>query len=97
MNDYGKINDSKLSGEKRLAALKTWLEKNGGELPPLNVQTNNHIHTVYSFSPYTPAMAALKAREAGLAVAGSVDHDSVSAAEEMTEACGLLGKISIVV
>ena len=91
MNDYGKINDSKLSGEKRLAALKTWLEKNGGELPPLNVQTNNHIHTVYSFSPYTPAMAALKAREAGLAVAGSVDHDSVSAAEEMTEACGLLG------
>ena len=91
MNDYGKINDSKLSGEKRLAALKAWVEKNGRELVPLNVQTNNHIHTVYSFSPYTPAMAALKAREAGLAVAGSVDHDSVSAAEEMTEACGLLG------
>ena len=91
MNDYGKINDSKLSGEKRVAALKAWLEKNGRELVPLNVQTNNHIHTVYSFSPYTPAMAALKAREAGLAVAGSVDHDSVSAAEEMTEACGLLG------
>ena len=91
MNDYGKINDSKLSGEKRLAALKAWVEKKGRELVPLNVQTNNHIHTVYSFSPYTPAMAALKAREAGLAVAGSVDHDSVSAAEEMTEACGLLG------
>lgn len=95
MNDYGKINEFKIAGEKRIAALQSWIEKNGSGLPPLNKQTNNHIHTIYSFSPYTPAMAALKAREAGLSVAGSVDHDSVSAAGEMTDACHLLGMGSV--
>ncbi|MDR3337494.1 MAG: PHP domain-containing protein [Treponema sp.] len=53
-------------------------------------EVNNHIHTIYSFSPYTPAMAALKAFEAGLAAAGSVDHDSYSAADEMRKACAIL-------
>jgi hypothetical protein len=43
---------------------------------------NNHIHTTYSFSPYTPAQAAQKAREAGLAAAGIVDHDTVAGAPE---------------
>jgi hypothetical protein len=52
---------------------------------------NNHIHTFYSFSPYSPSMAALRAREAGLEVAGSVDHDSISASREMTSACALVG------
>jgi len=46
-------------------------------------EVNNHIHTIYSFSPYTPSMAALRAWEAGLEAAGSVDHDSAEAAEEM--------------
>jgi hypothetical protein len=36
-------------------------------------------------------MAALKAREAALAAAGSVDHDSIAAAEEMLAACACLG------
>jgi hypothetical protein len=36
-------------------------------------------------------MAALKAREAGLEAAGSVDHDSLAAAEEMLRACAILG------
>jgi predicted metal-dependent phosphoesterase TrpH len=52
---------------------------------------NNHIHTIYSFSPYSPAMAALKASEAGLLAAGSVDHDSAEAAKELKAACALLG------
>jgi hypothetical protein len=43
---------------------------------------NNHIHTTYSFSPYTPDQAVRKAREAGLAAAGIVDHDTVSGARE---------------
>ena len=43
---------------------------------------NNHIHTTYSFSPYTPAQAVRKAREDGLCVAGIVDHDSISGAAE---------------
>jgi hypothetical protein len=54
-------------------------------------EINNHIHTIYSFSPYTPAMAALLARDAGLAAAGSVDHDSIAAAHEMLEATAILG------
>lgn len=36
-------------------------------------------------------MAAWRAREAGLAAAGSVDHDSIGAAEEMLEASAILG------
>jgi hypothetical protein len=43
---------------------------------------NNHIHTTYSFSPYTPAAAVQKAKEAGLQCAGIVDHDSISGADE---------------
>jgi len=43
---------------------------------------NNHIHTTYSFSPYTPTQAVYKAKEAGLCVAGIVDHDSISGARE---------------
>lgn len=58
-------------------------------------ESNNHIHTCYSFSPYTPTAAALKARQAGLTVAGSVDHDSLEAAQEMIEACHLLGMGSV--
>ncbi|MBI9101799.1 MAG: PHP domain-containing protein [Spirochaetales bacterium] len=54
-------------------------------------ETNNHIHTIYSFSPYSPSMAAYKAWEAGLAAAGSVDHESVTAGMEIVEACRYLG------
>ena len=43
---------------------------------------NNHIHTTYSFSPYTPAQAVRKAKEAGLACAGIVDHDTIAGAPE---------------
>ncbi|MEN6477462.1 MAG: hypothetical protein ABFC75_05695, partial [Rectinema sp.] len=59
--------------------------------PDSGGESNNHIHTCYSFSPYTPAAAALKARESGLEAAGSVDHDSIAAAAEMREACAILG------
>ncbi len=43
---------------------------------------NNHIHTHYSFSPYSPAQAVRKAKEAGLMCAGIVDHDTVAGAPE---------------
>jgi hypothetical protein len=86
------INDRSLSRDERIAALKNFVESGGlADMPPLNGEVNNHIHTVYSFSPYTPAMAALKARQAGLEAAGSVDHDSYAAASEMRRACALLG------
>jgi hypothetical protein len=58
---------------------------------PAAEESNNHIHTIYSFSPYAPAAAALGAWKAGLTVAGSVDHDSLVGAAEMRAACALLG------
>ena len=98
MADYltilcSQINDPGASLEERIQALKAWEAErrrtSPEDMPPGEV--NNHIHTIYSFSPYTPAMAALRSREAGLGAAGSVDHDSIAAAEEMIEACAVLG------
>ncbi len=83
-------NDPAATREERLAALA----KLAARLPPPGEPTgesNNHVHTIYSFSPYSPSMAALLAREAGLEVAGSVDHDSISASREMVAACALAG------
>ncbi|MDA8411441.1 MAG: PHP domain-containing protein [Treponema sp.] len=86
-----------LSGQERLEALGALLrerraERAGGTaVPPASREVNNHVHTIYSFSPYTPSMAAYRARAAGLAAAGSVDHDSIAAAEEMLGASALLG------
>ena len=87
-----KINNGSISTQDRLNALEHFISQGGlKDYNPITKEINNHIHTMYSFSPYTPSMAALRAREAGLAVAGSVDHDSLEAASEMTEACKLLG------
>lgn len=87
-----RINDSTLSPQQRISALEAFVGAGGMQhYSPVTKEINNHIHTIYSFSPYTPSMAALRAREAGLAVAGSVDHDSLEAAQEMSQACRLLG------
>jgi hypothetical protein len=93
VNDIEKtINDPRAAGSGRLLALRAFADGGGlAGLPPVGNESNNHIHTIYSFSPYTPAMAALMARRAGLSVAGSVDHDSYAAAAEMREACRILG------
>jgi hypothetical protein len=93
------INNSQADPGERLAALKALeqerLAASGAREPPRRDlkagEINNHIHTIYSFSPYTPSMAALCARDAGLEAAGSVDHDSIAAAEEMIAACAELG------
>ncbi len=82
------INDPGRSPRERLKALREYVRKQPE--PRKSGAVNNHIHTVYSFSPYTPAMAALRAWEAGLEAAGSVDHDSIGAAEEMIAACEIL-------
>lgn len=87
------INDPCASREERLSALRAYEDerrKSGGGAQTKG-EINNHIHTIYSFSPYTPSMAALRARDAGLEAAGSVDHDSIGAAEEMIEACAAVG------
>ena len=90
------INDRNAAEDDRINALAAFVKKISGQeavstLPPFCGEINNHIHTIYSFSPYTPAMAALKARQAGLEAAGSVDHDSYSGAGEMRRACAILG------
>jgi predicted metal-dependent phosphoesterase TrpH len=84
------INDAAAASSARLNALERYAAERA-VMPAFTGEINNHIHTIFSFSPYTPAMAALKAREAGLEAAGSVDHDSYSAAEEMRRACAILG------
>jgi len=87
------INDPSVTEGERIAALTEYVKNAKPEqaAPAFCGEINNHIHTVYSFSPYTPAMAALKARQAGLEAAGSVDHDSYAAASEMRRACAVLG------
>ena len=54
-------------------------------------EVNNHVHTIYSFSPYSPAMAAYKAWAAGLKAVGIMDHDSIAGAEEILESCKYIG------
>lgn len=58
---------------------------------PCREDVNNHIHTCYSFSPYTPEQAILRAREAGLATAGIMDHDTLSGAAAFERAGRLHG------
>jgi hypothetical protein len=47
---------------------------------------NNHIHTTYSFSPYSPTKAVWMSWMAGLDTAGIMDHDTISGAREFIEA-----------
>ena len=55
--------------EERLANLKEILKTT--EFPPMVPQyINNHIHTTYSFSPYSPTAAVYAARMEGLCTAG---------------------------
>jgi hypothetical protein len=80
--------------EVRLESLKSLMEKiNSGELPrpKTGSDVNNHIHTAYSFSPYSPAKAVWMAYQSGLATAGIMDHDSISGAEEFIQAGKIAG------
>ncbi len=52
---------------------------------------NNHIHTTYSFSPYSPTAAVYAARTEGLCTAGIIDHDSIAGAREFLAAAELVG------
>ncbi len=55
------------------------------------LEVNNHVHSTYSFSPYTPADIPVRARAAGLGTVGIMDHDSVSGCVEFLEACKAIG------
>ena len=74
---------------ERLANLAEVLKTT--QFPPMVSQyINNHIHTTYSFSPYSPTAAVYAARMEGLCTAGIIDHDSISGAEEFLEAAKLV-------
>jgi len=89
---------NQLAKSQRLKALEDEVERirSGGELPVASDEVNNHVHTLYSFSPYSPTAAAYMAWQAGLKAVGSVDHDSASGGLEMTEACKIIGMASTV-
>lgn len=63
-----------------------------GKLPaPVKTDfVNNHIHTIYSFSPYSPTKAVYMAWQNGLATAGIMDHDSLVGAEEFLRAAEIV-------
>ncbi len=74
-----------------LRKLKMGIEKGGLDAPVQGNDVNNHIHTTYSFSPYTPAKAIWMAYTSGLKTAGIMDHDSISGAREFIEAGRIIG------
>ena len=79
--------------DDRLQALRAFAHQHGKRRPPSTgiPEVNCHVHTFYSFSPYSPASAALHAREAGLVAVGIMDHDSMAGAAEIRESGKILG------
>ncbi len=78
------------TAEERLDNLRT-MAGNGAFPETDRRYINNHIHTIYSFSPYSPTAAVWAAKAEGLATAGIVDHDSIGGAEEFLKAGEILG------
>ena len=78
------------AAEERLENLRALLPEAG--FPPVVPQyINNHIHTTYSFSPYSPTAAVYAARAEGLCTAGIIDHDSIAGAREFLAAAEIVG------
>lgn len=77
--------------EERLDNLKNLLAQEKEKPVVLSQFANNHIHTDYSFSPYSPTAAVWFARASGLNVAGIMDHDSIGGAMEFRQAGELAG------
>jgi hypothetical protein len=94
-----KINELEImlnKGEKdeRLNVLIDLKKKiDAGEIakPEVTDNVNNHIHTIYSFSPYSPAGAVYAAYMNGLSTAGIMDHDSIAGADEFIKAGRIMG------
>lgn len=76
---------------ENLRKLKEAVDTGAIECPIKGNDVNNHIHTSYSFSPYSPSKSIWMAYDAGLATAGIVDHDSISGAKEFIEAGKIIG------
>jgi hypothetical protein len=94
--DIDQLNHS--DRQTRLAAasrIATGLSSRTDILPP-SEEVNNHVHSFYSFSPYSPTKIAFMALKSGLQAVGVMDHDSVSGGEEMLEAGKIFGMATTV-
>jgi len=96
MSSAAEIAELRLEGGSagaRLDSLRKSLDarRAAGLVPERRGEVNNHIHTCYSFSPYSPAEAAHGALLAGLDAVGIVDHESISGCREMQDAGRLIG------
>jgi predicted metal-dependent phosphoesterase TrpH len=78
--------------KKRLNNLESILKRESGKLvrKQLDYYINNHIHTTFSFSYYTPVMSMWMSSRYGLQIAGIMDHNTISGAREFM----LAGKIA---
>lgn len=74
-----------------LAGLVREIHRDRSKQPRPGNAVNNHIHTFYSFSPYSPAKAVWMSYMAGLQTAGIMDHDTVSGAYEFIQAGHIVG------
>jgi len=76
--------------QKRLEALRNLkaITPDRGEIEGF---TNNHVHSTYSFSPYSPSRIVYEAYLSGLDTVGIMDHDSIAGAKEFIEAGEIFG------
>lgn len=89
-----KIGCTEISAQERLEALseiRKCVDAGEIQIPERGIFVNNHIHTSYSFSPYTPTSAVFYAWKAGLRTAGIMDHDSVGGMREFIRAGEIMG------
>ena len=79
--------------EQALSLLGDMVESGKIELPEPSDFSNLHCHTFFSYNAYgySPGKFAWLARQAGLAVAGTVDFDVLDALDEFRSAGRLLG------
>ncbi len=92
------------SAEERLENLRRLIASETSAPEVKSEYANNHIHTKYSFSPYSPTAAVYFARSEGLGTCGIMDHDSIAGAREFREAgkiarmgttCGFEARVSL--
>ena len=89
-------NENKETRLNNLRKIKAEIDAGKLPAPEMGTDVNNHIHSVYSFSPYTPTAAVWMAYPSGLCTAGIMDHDSICGAEEFIEAAEIIGIASTI-
>jgi len=96
MNSIGEFAELRLEGKDastRLNSLRKKLEtrRATGPIPERRGEVSIHIHTCYSFSPYSPAEVVYGALLTGLDAVGIIDHETISGCREMQDAARLIG------